>query len=204
LYWWKSNSADTTARAWVALATDRLLYLWVNGLAQTDGSYSGLYQFGDLKSYMTGDQFATHIWGDPNSTVWGDCSGVLTAYPNSAAIGHFVCRVHTYAGGSAVSAKFADGTKMNSGEGRLGTNGLSYPNPTDGGLYLSRVWQGRGSVLRGEFPGLWCPLHSFPLAQFDTFTGSGDLAGRTFLALRVGYTSGQGEVFMETSNTWDI
>lgn len=204
LYWWKSQSADSTARPWILVANDRTLYLWVNGNSNTTGTYADIYHFGDCKAYMAGDQFATHIWGDLNTTPFGYGVAARHADPSSSCSGHYVCRNYTYAGGSQTAAKFFDAQK-GCLPSYIGYSGLAYPNPTDGGLYLSRVWAGRASHVRGELPGFWAPLHGFPLTQLDTFTGSGDLAGRKFIALRVATQSTViGEIFLETSNTWDV
>jgi len=54
--------------------------------------------------------------------------------------------------------------------------------------------------------GLWAPLHAN--ANFndgDIIPGSGDLAGRTFMIVKIIYNSASssGSVAMETSDTWE-
>lgn len=209
VYWWKSNAASSTTRPWILIANDRTLHLWVSGNSATDGLYSDQYSFGDLAPTMTGDQFATFISGDTgSSTAFSAFVGVKGALPAYASDGHYLCRDYTYVSGAKTMAKFGDAGKANtpisSGLYYLGNSGLTYPNPTDGGLYLSRLWAARPSHMRGTIPGLWAPLHAAPLSCYDTFTGSGDLAGRTFMAVSIGYTSRYGQIFLEISNTWDV
>jgi hypothetical protein len=83
----------------------------------------------------------------------------------------------------------------------FGRLGYTYPYPVDSSLLMCPVRAGEVSFPRGTLPGIWAPLHTKPLTHLDTFEGSGTLAGKTFLVLN-GYDTAQ--MFIETSNTWDI
>ena len=79
---------------------------------------------------------------------------------------------------------------------------IPYPNPADNGLYLSPIWivEGTSLATRGLLRGIYQPLH--PIASFvdgQTFSGSLDYAGKTFIAFKT--TPNSGLYIFETSNT---
>ena len=80
---------------------------------------------------------------------------------------------------------------------------LTYPNPADNSIYLSRVFLGANTnatgFLRGYMRGLWDWLHAGGVNDGDTFNGAGDLAGKTFLIIK--NSPNQGLFVIETSNT---
>jgi len=88
---------------------------------------------------------------------------------------------------------------------------FSFPNPPDNGIYMAPVWIHHNNCVRGYLKGLWCPLQHLPLAHNDTFSGTGNLTGKSFLAqLLLGVAplgsnyqnGGPAECFVETSDTW--
>jgi hypothetical protein len=115
-----------------------------------------------------------------------------------AASGHYLARSHTGIGSALQFGKFHDGSLTTAsyvGSGQY----MAYPNPVDGGLYLSPVRLCYSSTLRGHLPGFWAPMHTRPLTHGDTFAGVGNLSGKSFLVIDL-WNSAQ--VFVETSNTW--
>ena len=209
LYFNKSTVADASARAWVAMATDRLLHLWINA-GPTLGLISGHQCFGDIQSFAGGDQFNTVLMAQTSysaSSVGAYQAMVTTqGYPN-ALTGHFMARGYTQTGGSTPFGKHADSAKMGSLTGMLGGVGLPYPNPADGGLYLSPVFIHEAGAIRGLLPGVWAPLHQRPFGHMDIVYGSGALADKVFLALNADGSSAAataGQLLYETSNTWDL
>lgn len=86
----------------------------------------------------------------------------------------------------------------------------AYPDPVHGGINMAKIQMihkttspATGNfVIRGALRGMWNPLHR-RIAGWnnnDTFSGSGDTAGKTFEAFNLGY--GSGWVLVETSDTW--
>lgn len=209
LYLNKSATSDSTARAWMVVATDRLAYLHING-ATTAGQLSTVYALGDIKSYAASDQYATALIASVSYSASAIASYEAIALTNAlgaTSTGHYLARSYTQAGGSIAFGKHGDAAKAKSLTAKLGAAGLTYPSETDGGLYLTPVFVHEAVVLRGEMPGLWAPLHARPLTHGDTVSGTGALAGKTFIALNVDGTSvsaANGQVFLETSNTWSI
>ena len=60
-------------------------------------------------------------------------------------------------------------------------NTMVYPNPVDSGLYLCPIWIHHNGYVRGYYKGLWAPVQSNPLNHDDTFSGSGAMAGKSFV-----------------------
>ena len=163
----------------------------------------------------------TYAWESiTNGLAGGTSSPVLTA----TLPGHFIASNFTGVGGSILCGKHMDILKLGIGgsgsyNGTTSVNSnqqyavigatynvnsaMSYPNPPDNGIYLSPVWIHHNGMLRGYFKGLWGPCQSLPLNHDDTWTGTGPMTGKTFLAqYLVGYNNYYGEIFIETSSTW--
>ena len=187
------KSADTgTVRSWWFASDGRMCYLSINAV-----NYPALFGFGEFASYKAADSYNTLFFADTAAGGYQNGTTVISSglsYNN----GHYLARTYTQFGGSVPSGKVVDGAYGN--VSNLGSSGVAYPSIIEGGLLLSRVQVADNSVgLRGRLPGLWNPCHARPLADGDTFTGTGDLAGRTFAARHCGSS---GQVMVETSDTW--
>jgi hypothetical protein len=93
-----------------------------------------------------------------------------------------------------------DATKTNN-VAIMGTAGMGYPSPVDGGLYVTPIFLTESAlgVVRGTMNGIWAPCHARPLNNGDIFTGTGTLAGKVFEAF---HHNTAGQILLETSNTW--
>ena len=76
-----------------------------------------------------------------------------------------------------------------------------------GALPGGRAQQGKS--VRGYLKGLWSPVQSTPLNHNDTYSGTGNLTGKSFLSqsIMIGSNSAWqnsfiGQVHIETSSTW--
>jgi hypothetical protein len=204
LYAPKSANADANARNWVIVANDRFFHMWANtasgGVTSETNGYH--WMFGDVKSYSTTDPYGTILQASTTVGVSGVTFSTLVGL-GTTQTGHYVARSHTQIGTSTLVGKVSDQV-LQAGTG-MGAVAIPYPNPAGGGLFLAplRVHEGISTtypVLRGELPGVWNPLHVYTsFADFDTVTGTGPLAGKTFLLLRQ-YTNGA--LALETSDTW--
>ncbi|MEG0051636.1 MAG: hypothetical protein RR715_00090 [Comamonas sp.] len=211
-YWWKSDSAGVSPRAWRMFADDRLFYLWVaaGGGVQGQGI---LAVFGDINSAKSGDSWACVIngfsSGSNTSVAQAGCAGFGNAAV--AATSEFViARSHLGVGGAQLAKKLA---AHNLGAGYSGTlpynpNALNYPNGPDNSLRLAPVEVVSGAGIRGVLPGLYhCPQMLAGLfGTGDRVNGTGAFAGRTFCALVVGPSVGSsltpGVVFLDITDSW--
>lgn len=199
LYWISSYSTETAVRGWLVVASEKFFHLFIDASpANTD--YKTWFYFGDINSYKPGDAYGTVLRGQTSTTV--NATSIFdsnTSY--SSVTTQYMARKYDQTGGSIVTGRFTDTSKL-SGLSYFGQQGLPYPHGPDGGLWLAPIWVGEGNsslgCVRGTIPGAWAPLHAMPLNSFDTFTGTGELAGKSFVAIR---SSSYG-VFLETSDTW--
>ncbi|CAJ3240707.1 hypothetical protein [Burkholderia pseudomallei] len=223
----KSTTADTTARPWYCIADATCFHLFVDTGDATNPSYSMGVSFGDIFSYKSGDTNNTVLIGRiaENSGSFSNealpmianaASGILSATTFG---GQYIDRSWTGVGGSLAIGKLGSllavggGSNYSTGGYNYSCMGDSfaavpYPNGADNALELSPLWIFHANALRGYLKGLWAPCHRQPLGHGDTFSGSGNMAGKSFIALNVAfgftgyYNHNGGQIVAETSNTW--
>jgi hypothetical protein len=230
----KSTTADATARAWTLVASSTFFYLFTETGDFTNPAAPMAFGFGDIFSYKASDAYRTIIIGRNNVNTGAVGSEAFSGLLNMAAgasatiAGHFMPRSWTALGTSTPVGKNIDyfmtgNATFNAGNGTSGTTSLSssvpgiglfasgavqYPNPVDGGLYLSPIRINHGGAIRGYLPGAWCPVQDRPLNHNDTYSGTGNLSGKTFLVQGIVCSGGSvvpatiGQVHIETSSTW--
>lgn len=198
-----SNAAN--AREWIIVADEKLFYMYIDTYPEspTQNYYNSFWGFGDINSYKTGDATHTMILGHPATTEYSSQS----IFPAQTSVANartslYMARRFDQLGSPVQMGMHTDAPKMGGGDFCNGV--LSYPHGPDGGLYVAPIWchdpQSSPYNVRGVFPGLWSHCHPIStLGHLDTFTGQGDLAGRTFIFIGGGSSSG---VIVETSNTW--
>lgn len=228
----KSNTADSTARAWWCIADATCFYLFVETGDSTNPVACKSFFFGDIFSYASSDPYKCLIIGrnNQNSTSpnleafsWLTATGKLV----NPIAGHFMASSQAGVGTSLPVGKHSDVVKAGYDTGNeppaSGTttgstaNGITTvstaafvnPNPTDGGLFLAPIWVHHTRGVRGYMKGLWLPCQFRPLNHGDTVAGTGAMAGKTFLALNIESTTPSsyvpvdcGIVIIETSDTW--
>lgn len=218
----KSSTVDATARPWIAVADHRTIYffVWTGDAGPVPNGRIG-WAFGDFVSRVPGDQFGQVIIGrvaensdsmsgydDPINSGYGMLT-TATWRP----VGHYCPRSYTGQGGSIFLPKtwlfsLAFNTPIPYWDTPVwpGTHGtLPLSNPADGKLILSQFFFAEPNTLtiRGQARGLWATPHvGTSFNDFDVFQGSGELAGRQFMWLRLTSDPGGG-VFVEISDTWD-
>lgn len=217
----KSTTADSTARPWYLIADSTCFYLFIDTGDLANPSYSTTFMFGDIFSYKSGDAYNTAIIGrsSENSFAQGvDQLSTVSAQSlfSQAIAGHYIDRTWTGVGGAVncgkISSGFCTGVNNPGNGGLMGVGDafsqLPYPNGPDGALELAPIFVTHNTALRGYLKGLWAPCHRQPCGHGDTFTGTGNMAGKSFLALNTAYMWGGtwnaygGQLVVETSNTW--
>ena len=196
----KSATADNTQRPWILVADNKRFYI---SIQYTANNYAA-YFFGDIRSYAATDLYCSVLLANPGANnIYGASYGVGSASTaaNTTVGGCYIARNYNGEGTSQTVGVVASALQSTGGH-TLGGSGLVYPNPTDNGIFMQPVFiKNEDYKLRGWMPGLWSPQHNKPLAHGDTFGGVGGMTGKTFIALNCCDTSGQ--IFIETSNTWD-
>lgn len=199
----KSATADGTDRAWVVIADDRTCYVLV--FTGDNATVYLTFGFGEFYSFLPGDNYNSFLIAratENSATLTVDTLDRVST-TMAAATGHYMPRGYTGLGTSVNFGKHSDVAKANGATSLLGA--ISFPNPTDGGLYISRVWIHDNTTapnpnIRGQLRGFWCPLHT--LASFttgDTFSGVGNITGYDFLLLKI--SGNNGTYCFETSAT---
>jgi hypothetical protein len=208
----KSVTANSTARPWICLATSSTFYIIIFGNQAALGSFDGgdaHFAFGDLvESPLIGHDYLTFIIGGSDVSTTSTTATVsrqafnfnntnTVVAPNSSLCGSFTQL--------PLPTQMLSLSNNHWGEVESGGAGFpSYPDPSTGKLLISQFLAmhghgGQTNIIAGKMPGLWCVCH--PASNFtnlDTFSGSGDLAGRTFLIVRTGV----GCIVFETGGNW--
>jgi hypothetical protein len=205
----KSAYQDATAVPWICVADARTCYFFCN-----TADYTG------YSAFMMGEYYSLKPSSDAyNGLIIGRAIEQVAATPvalstderlddlgavTAALTGHYVPRSFSefYPSGVAV------GKHGNAAHSATTLVGLAqYPNPVDAGLYLSQVWlhepAGNG-IIRGRLRGFWHFLHpaASGVNDRDTWSGTGPLAGKTFIAIKP-TADALGLYVMETSDTWE-
>ena len=207
LYVRKSASLDVVKRPWIIVADQRTFYMFIL-TGDTVGSWSCI-AFGDIYSFRgTSDIGRCVIMGritENSATMTSsvELGDVLVASVGSTSSGHYIARPMTGEVGSVAVGKLGSSSFSNASTVLLGT--VVFPNTSSKNLFLSPVYISQstgGNIVRGRFRGFWHFCH--PLADSsdqDTYSGTQDLNGKTFLFIKQG---GNSSVYcMEISNTWE-
>lgn len=209
----KSSTADATARPWLLIACERAFYLFIGAAQATYGlssSADGACAFGAFPSYKSGDAYNCFINAGAVTGGTGSRIGTITQIAGdtfTATSGVYVPRAYTQIGASVAAAKMVPGTVA---PGTLmGGGGGAYPDPVTGGFRLARCLiceaDGGGKVIeRGYMPGFWGVMHNLPAAFFDTFGGSGALAGKSFILPPVYAGASTARAALEYAGSWDL
>lgn len=200
LYIRKSATADATARDWLVIADDKTFHLFIQ-TGDNAGRYAN-FSFGEIYSFKSADAYRAAIVGHTASgTALGalDVTAMSTA-ATTAFAGLYVPRVAAGTGTSVSPCLLGVGTSLY-GAPFVG------PNAADGNVYLSRLFLGDAATtaggLRGYLRGVWQLLTGGAgVNDGDTFSGTGDFAGRTFLILKALRGSANATIALETT-AWD-
>lgn len=196
-YWWaKSNALDATSRTWMFFADSRFFMLcaaYING--GDAGNYGTQIYFGDLIPVKTPDAYACVLGGsggDSSTSTQVGAFDTNLACSSGSADTAMAPRSYTGIGGSTSLYHAAPMFLMNNANsyasGSNNTGGLTYPNPGDGGIYLTPMYATERLALnmRGVFPGFaFCPQRIGPgvFAERSLITGVAGLTGRKLCAV---------------------
>lgn len=207
-----SGTAGSTVRPWMVVADEKRFYLWIGYYSTTAqgltlGSDNPVMFAGDIVAYKPDDLYRFMVIGNESQGTGSSLPVVVSSLPSTTA-GSFLARSLSGAAVSQVATKclacfFNQATTM----GKFPATTFPYPDPVSGAMNLTKalVLDGMDNKLRGHLPGLYAPMHQLPGNPGDTFSGSGSLAGRSFVLLdSYGAATGvRGRIALELSDTWD-
>lgn len=200
----KSATADATARPWVLLADDSCFYLFVE-TGDTTGETRNC-SFGDIYAYGPADTNACLITGQSNpgaSNSYQNTAAITNSYALTATLtGHYMADTWTGLSGSIQVGKCSDYQKGAQATCCGSSSQISYPNGPDNALLMAPIYVHHNGSIRGYLKGLWNPLYNRAIAHGNTFSGTGAMSGKTFLAQYCAAGGSTGELILETSNTW--
>lgn len=207
LYFYKSNTADTTSRPWICVADEKRFVLIVfsaqTALGATDQTNSSML-FGQGKSNVVGDAYYTLAMGRTNTTTTNDwlASGTVQG-TYSPSNGAYVLRAYTGVTGAAAIAKSGGAIPSPAGSPLGGMTMHTYPDQIYGSLNVAPLstWEAglEYGAMRGVFPGVYVPLHLRPGSHMDTVSGTGPLAGKDFLMVAAYSGSYAGRLLLQIS-----
>jgi len=206
----KSTTLDSTARRWLAIADDRTLILFIetgdsiSGISYWTGNY-----FGDIFSYLTADAMGAFISARSAENSGAIAGELLLNFCSNLSSLSTTCGYlsGTHAGVYAPLQLFALGSPfINAGGPGYLAAVVQYPNPADGAVWITTkapLVAATGPVIRGHLRGIGVFCHSVAaVSSLDTVTGSGDLAGRTFVLLHASSVNGAaGVAAIETTSS---
>ena len=204
-----STTADN--KPWIVVADNKRFYLWVGASLttavdiSTSTTWQALFFFGDIISFRPGDTYCCQIMGSDSASTATERFGLGGALTSLNA-GAFIARNAAQAEGAVNNGKCWDYHGSGSSTTMGSTTCVAYPDPITGGINLSRIHVSNGATvkgIRGRLPGVFAPLNALPGNNGDTFSGVGDLDGRTFILLDCGSSTTRCRVALETSDTWD-
>jgi len=202
----KSATADATTRPWIVVADAKTCYVFIQSGDQSNTYYAAA--FGDFYSVVAADVWNACLSARTLENSSGAGSADLDGFninivANNSFVNVGLCAARTASGAVGSQGYLRTSTWSQVFNGVSANTILAYPNPSDNSIYLSRVFLGQNASvaghLRGYFRGYWAWMHALGVNDGDTFSGSGDLAGKTFLVIK--NSPNQGLFIIETSNT---
>lgn len=206
LYWSKSAYNDSNSRKWLVFSDGKCFYFARNYTYEYPYDYE-VTGFGDILSKrVTGDPYGAFISG-PNVYVAQQRPTGGNLYYQNAYSGNdnsiYMPRRSSNIGSSVPVAKSA-GT-FGIADFWSGYGNIPYPNPTDGGLYMSDVplIENQTIVVRGTLPGFRVTPQNIPAQTFaakDSFVGEDN---RKYVAIPGAASVSQGICcFVDVTGPW--
>jgi hypothetical protein len=212
-------AASTPVIPWLCFADASTFYFFSVPQYPSGTLYYAALAFGNFHSFVPNDAYNCMIIGRVTSaTLDGlgnenlDAMEAGAAFIGTKPAGHYLARGYSQSG-AALNFPVYNAFGQMSGSALANGNNTSnvpYPNPSDNSLLLAKAFitdpdTAPITSLRGYMRGFYLFGQDGSKVPIGTsFTGTGNLAGRTFRVLGLRTGSGvNGRVIMETSDTWD-
>lgn len=184
-----SNVADSSARRWMIVASDRCVHILVAHSATYPEDY-GLQVAGDFPSLKAGDAYRVLVVGEIADYSSGGSPGLNSSiHAPSGVVGAYVMRQYAQVGGSIPVYVYKPGFVQNGLSGQ--SNHPVGPNPINNGLDICPTLfleQTANGSRRGEVPGVYGIPHYLG-SGFDNKTrinAAVGLPGHSLIAVRFG------------------
>lgn len=196
------DTATTTPLDWVIVATSNFVLVYtfmVQAWSPPNYISKTAYIFGDFKSTVAGDTYNTILTGYEaalgagyNYPISNDPTDVFPftySVNKSAGTSAYIWLAGPYyqqAGTPIVGRLITDNLAQTGAYQGAGVN--NFPDFCTNGLFLSNIqvqefWNGTSSV-RGNLPGFYAPCFDPTHSNGTIVTGTGDLAGKSFLVVQ--------------------
>jgi len=216
IVWRKSNTLDSTARAWILVADELTMYLCVSTGTLNSNVGDSTYGAGDIASHVPGDAYRFFVSGRESQAgagnVGGASYGLMT--PATAGFGAPSTAACTwlargYAGtGSPTRIGLAVFGKVVNSDAFGTSSAIARPSPGSSLSYFYPAIIAIESSIRGQMRGLYVPQNDWSgvAAGFEVVDPPG-LTG-TLMALRhnidpITYSgANDAHVFVDITNAW--
>jgi hypothetical protein len=192
----KSNTLDSTDRPWLLIGDYRTFYLLTKWIGSAE--YTGLYMFGEIYSHKASDGDNTLLSTDEAGTQLGGGAGPLRTWGFggvTVTTGGVSFMKRSYTGTGSPCWTISMGNNHASGNNLDFLKGsMKYPDAIWGGFFLNKVLVcERGTfnsptamtAIRGRYRGLYqINMDAANFTNEEIYTGSGTLAGKTFILLK--------------------
>lgn len=209
----KSAAASATTRSFKIFADDRTCLMFI--ISGDTASHYYAYCFGERYSFIPSDTTCCVLMakGAENTTdVYSIGNGPIQVQAFSGIGAEAGCWFCGDTSGFNISTPIyhlaPPNVNLSGGQG-TGAGPIAYPNLGDGGLYLSQgmllaAYSGGGGsyTAMGRVRGVWFQGHAASsFTDGDTFTGAGELAGKSFIILKYvkGVSDNTGVIAIETT-----
>jgi len=197
----KSSTSDATARAWWLVGDGGIFYLGTDWYGpDLGGRWVYGHVFGDIQSLRPGDGYSSLIVA-ANDEVDNNEFGVLTNAQYPTQLGKYLARAYGQTGTAIAAGMMGDHGASQS----LGYGGYEKPSVSGRDLLFSPVAVVAANEMRSRaLPGLYQPLHTKPLTDYDLLGSLADLPGRTLWAVPVGVsnTGYTGQALFDITGPW--
>jgi hypothetical protein len=212
LWLWKSNTADSVARPWAMIATNRSFYIYnnltlTNEVLTSSVSHDTLIFFGDIISRKAVDGYQCALIAPAQAAASNIAArfGSVSAAGYSSIAGHYLARNYTGVGGSIIMGKGRNYRQLSGLTAVLGntiTDG--FPNPITQSIdFPSICITESGTVYRGDLPGIYEPISGVNIAApWYEYQGQGSMTGKNLVFVPVATTSVGGMVAIQTNGAW--
>lgn len=214
IVWRKSNTADSTARAWILVADELTMYLCVSTGTLNSNVGDSTYGAGDIVSHVAGDAYRFFVSGREAQAGAGNFGGSSFGLMTPASAGFAAPTTSActwlargYAGtGSPTRIGLAVFGMVSNSIGS--SNAIVRPSPGTSLSYFYPAFIGIESSIRGQMRGLYVPQNDWSGvdAGFEVVNPPG-LTG-TLMALRhniqaYSYSSiYDAHIFVDITNAW--